>query len=85
MDSSGRMYADAAFAEKLEEVSPSRIRPLEKLPPGRSIEIADARIAQLLGAMNFRARMVFFGARKKGDPESVALAKAQTAAQQRGR
>lgn len=81
MDSRGHMYASEDMARALQDVSETKIRPMSRLVGRpRTIAIQDPEIAQALAALNRKARQVFFGARKNGDPERVALAKAKARA-----
>ncbi len=84
MDSRGHMYSSEEFAKQLQEASTTKIRPLKGMVGRpRVVAIQDSEIAKSLAPLNRAARQVFFGARKNGDPERVALAKA--VARSRGR
>jgi hypothetical protein len=77
MDSRGHMYSSEELAKQLQATSPTKIRPLKGMVGRpRVVAIQDSEIAKALASMNRAARQVFFGARKNGDPERVALAKA---------
>lgn len=76
MDDQGKMYANQAALDAMDEQLREHFTPTEDMPAD-ALEISDPKVAAMLAGMNRRARLVYRSERRRGASEAEALGAAE--------